>query len=50
MSKYLKAWERNGTRRPFPAMYEAQKCLEKKFGFSALIMLNLNIVNGVGNR
>lgn len=25
MSTYLKAWQRNGTRRPFPSMYEAQK-------------------------
>lgn len=33
MSKYLKAWERNGTRRPFPAMYEAQKMFGEKVWF-----------------
>lgn len=25
MSEHKRAWERNGTRRPFPALYEAQK-------------------------
>lgn len=30
MSTYLKAWQRNGTRRPFPAMYEAQKMYGEK--------------------
>ena len=33
MSKYLKAWERNGTRRPFPAMCEAQKMFGEKVWF-----------------
>lgn len=50
MSKLIKAWERNGTRRPFPSMYEASKNLEKKYGLSARIMLNRNIVSGVINR
>lgn len=49
MSKYPKAWERNGTRRPFPAMYEAQKMFGEKFGFGARIMLSQNIANGVEN-
>lgn len=29
----LKSWERNGTRRPFPAMYEAQKMFGEKIWF-----------------
>ena len=49
MSKYLKAWERNGTRRPFPAMYEAQKMFGEKVWFSVRTMLRQNLANGVEN-
>lgn len=33
MIEFKKYWEKNGTRRPFPPMYEAQKMFGKKIWF-----------------